>query len=433
MENKITELSKKHLGKIAEDLQKKINAGLKDNGKEIACLPTYISPGKDFAGKVLALDWGGTNFRTSIILFEKGKKPVVLENLKKTLSAKEIKGFTGAKLREAMAELIAQLKNLDETVTQIGYCFSYPAESILDSEFKPENGLILEGDLVLLRWTKGINIPDMIGKPVGKPLMDCLNNYEGIKEKTQFKDIKVINDTIACLFAGLEQPGFDSYIGLIVGTGTNMAGVIHKSKIAKLSKKYNGGEWIPVNLESGNLKPFTGKDGEIYLSEIDKKVDLSLPAGDQQAQLFEKAMSGKYIGEIFSYTFDGAAIEPNFDGLSLTNMLSYPTIYKDECVDAARQIYIRSAQLVAASLAGLTLVLVSYGDKDNYDKSINNICLAADGSLYWSEDKNGMKYNDMVKKYLAEYLEDFGLSHINFEVSQLEDANLIGSAIAALS
>jgi hypothetical protein len=44
-----------------------------------------------------------------------------------------------------------------------------------------------------------------------------------------------------------------------------------------------------------------------------------------------------------------------------------------------------------------------------------------------------MNYNDIVKKYLAEYLKDFGLSHINFYVSKLEDANLIGSAIAALS
>ncbi len=421
MENKIKALSNERMEAIAKDLQTKIYNGLSKSGEEIACLPTYINPGKDFAGKVLALDWGGTNFRASIILFEKGKKPEVLETLKKTLSEKETKGFTGADLCEAMADLIAQLKNLDKTITKIGYCFSYPAESTL------------EGDAILLRWTKGIKIPDMINKLVGKTLMDYLNSYEGIKEKTQFKDIKVINDTIACLFAGLEQPGYDSYIGLIVGTGTNMAGVIHKSQIAKLSKNYIGGEFIPVNLESGNLKPFTGKDSEIYLSEIDKKVDLSLPAEEQQAQLFEKAMSGKYVGEIFSYTFDGAAIEPNFDGLSLTNMLSYPRIYKEECIDAARQIYIRSAQLVASSLVGLTLVLIDYKDKNNFDKKIKNICLAADGSLYWSEDKNGMNYNDLVEKYLADYLKDFGLSHINFHVSKLEDANLIGSAIAALS
>jgi hexokinase len=240
MKNKITALSNERMEAIAKDLQVKIYNGLSKSGEEIACLPTYINPGKDFAGKVLALDWGGTNFRASVILFEKGKKPKVLETLKKTLSSKEAKGFTGEDLCESMTDLIAQLKNLDETVTQIGYCFSYPAESTLD------------GDAILLRWTKGIDIPDMIDKLVGKPLMDYINNYKSIKErKIEFKDIKVINDTIACLFAGLEQPGFDSYIGLIVGTGTNMAAVIHKSEIVKLSEKYNGGEWIPVNLESG--------------------------------------------------------------------------------------------------------------------------------------------------------------------------------------
>ncbi len=95
---------------------------------------------------------------------------------------------------------------------------------------------------------------------------------------------------------------------------------------------------------------------------------MSLPQKEQQTQLFEKAMSGKYVGEIFSHTFNGAAIEPNFDGLNLTNMLSYPAIYKEECVDAARQIYIRSAQLVASSLVGLALVLVKYKDKNNLTK-----------------------------------------------------------------
>ena len=415
MENKITALSNEHSEEIAKELQAKIYKGLSKNGEEIACLPTCINPGKDFEGKVLALDWGGTNFRVAVILFKKGKKPEVLENLKKTLSAKETKGFTAADLHKSMAELIAQLKNLDG-ITQIGYCFSYPAESTLD------------GDAILLRWTKEVDIPDMIDKLVGKSLMDYLNNYEGIKGKTQFKAIKVINDTIACLFAGLEQPGFDSYIGLIVGTGTNMAGVIHKSQIAKLSEKYKGGEFIPVNLESGNLIPYTGGlTGEIYLTEIDKQLDLSLPQKEQRTQLFEKAMSGKYIGKLYKKLCKKDDYE--FDGEDLTNLMNPP----EKQADAARQIYIRSAQLVAASLAGLTLVLVSYKDKNNFDKSIKNICLAADGSLYWSEDKNGMNYNDLVKKYLAEYLKDFGLSHINFHVSKLEDANLIGSAIAALS
>ena len=425
MENNIFKLTDEHSKKIGLDLQAKIQEGLKESGKEIACLPTYINPGeelkekvKNFVGKILVLDWGGTNFRAAIVSLKKGEKPVVVETLKKTLSAKELEGFKGEDLHREMASLIVQLKELDNTVTHIGYCFSYEAESTLD------------GDAILLRWAKGMNISDMLNKLVGRPLVDYLNKYEGIKGKTEFKTVKVINDTIACLFAGLEQPGYDSYIGLIVGTGNNMAAVIPAKQIQKLDKNYKGGEFIPVNLESGNLRMYSERpDG--YLTEIDKKVDLCFPP--EQEQLFEKAMSGRYVGAIFSNYFSGMEIDPEFDGKSLTDMLNYPAIYKDECVTVAREIYVRSAQLTAASLAGLTLVLVSYKNEKDFDKSISSVCLAADGSLFWSKDKNGLDYSELVKKYLKIYLQSYGLGDIHFHFSKLEDPNLIGSAIAALS
>ena len=415
MEKNIFTLTTEQSKEIGLGLQKKIMEGLREDGKEIACFPTYINPGKDFEGKVLALDWGGTNFRASIVQFTQGEKPVILENLKQALSYKETEGFKQDDLFNAMAGLIVQLKQLDKTVTHIGYCFSYPAESTL------------KGDAILDRWTKEIDIPDMPKKLVGELLLAYLNNLEGMKN--QFKTIKVVNDTIACLFAGLAQPGYDSYIGLIVGTGTNMAALIHRNQIEKLNKEYGGGDLIPINLESGNLNPsYSDKE---YLTEIDRQVDEQ--SNDQGRQLFEKAMSGGYIGSVFRNTFPDIEIEPKFDGEKLNYMLNYPAIYKDEYVTVARQIFARSAQLVAASLTGLTLVLTSYQDENTYNPSIRNICLAADGSLFWSGDQYGKDYSELVKENLNSLLDSFGLGHIHFHVSHLEDANLVGSAIAALS
>jgi hexokinase len=413
MGNDVFTLSTEQLQAISEDLQRKINNGLGKDGEEIACLPTYINPGKDFSGKALALDWGGTNFRASIIRFEPRKKPEVLDVKKRPLSYIETRGFSQDDLYAAMAEAIGQLKGLDGEVKHIGYCFSYPAESTID------------GDSVLLRWTKEIDIPDMQFKLVGKPLMHYLNAHLN----TSFESIKVVNDTVACLFAGLDAPGYDSYIGLIVGTGTNMAGLINKGQIAKLSKDYKGGDYIPVNLESGNLKPKSASG--VYLTKIDEAVDKQ--SSSPSCQLFEKAISGGYIGSVFRNAFSDIEIEPKFDGEKISNIINYPSIYKDEYVSAARGIYTRSAQLVAASLAGLTLVLVDYKDKEHYNKTLENICLAADGSLFWSSDKNGSDYNVLVKKTLEAILGSLGLGHIHFHISRLDDANLIGSAIAALS
>jgi hexokinase len=421
MRNNSLELSTGQLKEIAKDLKNKIEIGLQKDDTEIACLPTYINPGKDFEGKVLALDWGGTNFRAAIVVFKKEKKPVTLENLKKPLSCIETKDFSQNDLFNEMASLVAQLKNLDNTVTHIGYCFSYPAKSTI------------EGDAILLGWTKEIDIPELVNKLVGEPLLKYFNNYEGIKERTQFHTIKVVNDTIACLFAGLAQPGYDTYIGLIVGTGTNMAALINKNNIEKLNKEYKGGDFIPVNLESGNLAPTPDakRKGE-YLSEIDRKVTEDSSQPDRQ--LFEKAISGGYLAKIFEKTFPNIELERKFDGEKLTNLMNYPAIYKEEYISVARSIYVRSAKLVASSLAGLVLVLTSYNEKDkSFDESINNICLAADGSLFWSVDKNGKDYNKLVSEYLHEFLAEFGLDHIHVYISQLDDSNLIGSAIAALS
>ena len=69
------------------------------------------------------------------------------------------------------------------------------------------------GDAKLLRWTKGVDIKEMIGKYIGNPLLNYLNE----KNKIKFTDIKVLNDTVASLFAGLTDNSYDAYIGLIVG------------------------------------------------------------------------------------------------------------------------------------------------------------------------------------------------------------------------
>jgi len=404
MRNNIFELTTEELKSIANNLQKKIEEGLEKDGMEISCIPTHIIPKKEINdGKVLVLDWGGTNFRAAIVEFKDGKATII-ETLSKEkkypLSAKETAGFDQNKLHEKMAGWICELKKLDEEVTKIGYCFSYPAASRLN------------GDAILLRWTKGIDIPDMIQKPVGEPLMTYLNNYKDIK--TKFTNIKVINDTVACLFAGLSESGYDSYMGLIVGTGTNMASLMRLDKIEKLKNKDTGS--IPVNLESGNFYP-------PYLTVIDGLVDAM--SNNKGQQRFEKAISGGYLGEVFKTVFAHEKINYAFDGGALAGMINHPEKNPEEQVAVAQWIYDRSAKLVAASLAGLVQVLVAQ------DSSIKKICLAADGSVFWGKDKNKEPYyKELVSKELELLLPE-GVSVTI--IDEMADPNLVGSAIAALS
>jgi hexokinase len=191
-------------------------------------------------------------------------------------------------------------------------------------------------------------------------------------------------------------------------------------KIDKLSveEKDGMGDFIPINLESGNFRP-------PHLSEYDETVDDN--SGTKGEQRFEKAISGMYLGEIFKAVYPLDEFEEKFDAQSLTTMLNYPAVYKEEYVKTAQWIYERSAQLVAAALAGLMLVLLKH------DGTIKKVLLTAEGSLFWSKNRNGKDYADMVQEELHSLLGNFGFENVRVELLQMDNANLIGTAIAALS
>lgn len=402
MEKNIFKLDNEQLKGIAHAFREKVEEGLNKNNAEIQCIPTFILPkATDVKGKALVLDLGGTNYRVAIVDFST-EKPIIYPNngWKKDMSIMKSPGYTREELFKELADLIVEIKREEEM--PIGYCFSYPTESIPG------------GDARLLRWTKGVDIREMVGQFVGKPLLDYLNE----KNKIRFTGVKVLNDTIASLFAGLTDKSYDAYIGLIVGTGTNMATFIPSDKITKLDPECHVQGLIPVNLESGNFYP-------PFLTAVDDTVDATSDSLGKQR--FEKAVSGMYLGDILKAAFPLEEFEERFDARKLTAIMNYPDIHKDIYVQVAHWIYNRSAQLVAASLAGLIALLKSY------NRDIHRVCLIAEGSLFWSESRKDKNYNILVMEKLQELLRELELEDVEVHINSMDNANLIGTRIAALS
>lgn len=402
MEKNIFKLDNEQLKGIAHAFREKVEEGLNKNNAEIQCIPTFIFPkATDVKGKALVLDLGGTNYRVAIVDFST-EKPIIYPNngWKKDMSIMKSPGYTREELFKELADLIVEIKREEEM--PIGYCFSYPTESIPG------------GDARLLRWTKGVDIREMVGQFVGKPLLDYLNE----KNKIRFTGVKVLNDTIASLFAGLTDKSYDAYIGLIVGTGTNMATFIPSDKITKLDPECHVQGLIPVNLESGNFYP-------PFLTAVDDTVDATSDSLGKQR--FEKAVSGMYLGDILKAAFPLEEFEEKFDARKLTAIMNYPDIHKDIYVQVAHWIYNRSAQLVAASLAGLIALLKSY------NRDIHRVCLIAEGSLFWSESRKDKNYNILVMEKLQELLRELELEDVEVHINSMDNANLIGTGIAALS
>ena len=390
------------LKEIALNLEDKINNGLKNDNTEVKSIPTYIHPLSCGAeGQAVVLDWGGTNYRAAVISFAGGIANITPKKAGGTeLSATTTKGFSIDDLLVKQSEFVDQI-DLPEKAP-IGYCFSYPAECLPN------------GDAELIKWTKGLDIKGMLGNPVGKPLLDQLNKTG----KAEFTGIKVINDTVASLFAGLTDPDFDAYIGLIVGTGTNMAAFVNADRIPKINPDLNWQGLTPVNLESGNFNP-------PHLTKYDDLVDEK--SDNKGAQRFEKAVSGMYIGQILREVFPEDGFDDQTDGKALTDIINNADQHKKKHVKVAKSIYKRSAKLVAASLAGLIDLLATH------DKSIRKVRITAEGSLFWSDVAGCKDYNKVVKSTLKELLSEMGHKKIKVNIAEIESANMIGSGIAALS
>lgn len=395
-------LNELQLKEIAHDLKRKIEEGLSKDNQEILCLPTYIHPsGGKISGQATALDFGGTNFRAAVVTFTEDGIDINPENAyEKDLSVIRSEGFSESGLLSQLSEFTSEVPLPEKS--PIGYCFSYPGKCLPD------------GDAELITWTKGVEIKEMIGKPVGKPLLDFLNQ----KGNAVFTGIKVINDTVASLFAGMVKSGYDAYIGLIVGTGTNMAAFIDANRIPKLDKELNWQGLIPVNLESGNFNP-------PHLTKYDDSLDER--SDNKGVHRFEKAVSGLYIGQLMHELFPEDGFDESFDAKAMSEIINFPEKHKKSHVKAARRIYKRSAKLVAASLAGLIDCLISH------DKSIKKIKVTAEGSLFWSKVKSTKNYNKLVKRTLDEIVKDMGHKKLKIKIAHIENANLVGSAIAALS
>jgi len=160
-------------------MSERIRDGLKKDDGEIKALATYLPPPSvEEGGRAMVIDIGGTNIRAAII--------VSLLRVKSQLrKVRQLLPFsrTGRKPRdffECQADLSLSLS--PPPGLPIGYCFSYPTSATPDR------------DGILIRWNKQLNVPDVVGKKVGKLLLAAFQ-----ERGYQSPRIAILNDTVASL------------------------------------------------------------------------------------------------------------------------------------------------------------------------------------------------------------------------------------------
>ena len=382
------ELSLSQLEEITGLLARRIEEGLCADGLEIGCLPTYLDlPSGKQSGRALVVDTGGTNTRAALVrLWEHDGELEGGPNSRKVPDGREGVPLSSEVFFDAQAEMAAGFKHDGELA--LGYCFSYPAAATSD------------GDAILLRWTKGLRVDGVLGEKVGQPLKAALE-----RQGFSIMGLHVLNDTVASLLGGVHlysEPRFGlNYIGLILGTGTNMAGVFPASRLLKIDARTHGAHSMVVNLESGNFHP-------PHLTDEDARVDEK--SNNPGFQRFEKAVSGHYLPFLFD-EFHPGVINPE-DGSG--KLVELRDSGEGEAAETAGKVLHRAARLAAAGLVGLASL---------YPKG--DTAVLAEGSLLWGDPR----FADTVRATLKELDPERSYEM----VQQREGVNLLGAACAALT
>ncbi|GAA6085288.1 hexokinase-4 isoform X1 [Tachysurus ichikawai] len=278
------QLSKEDLKEVMRRMQREMNRGLRVETHEeasVKMLPTYVcsTPEGSEVGDFLALDLGGTNFRVMLVVVgEDEDRGWKVETKHRMYSIPE-DAMTGTAemLFDYIAECISDFldkHHIKHKKLPLGFTFSFPVRhEDLDKG-------------ILLNWTKGFKASGAEGNNVVGLLRDA------IKRRGDFEMdiVAMVNDTVATMISCYYEDR-SCEVGMIVGTGCNVC-YMEEMHSVELVEGEEGR--MCVNTEWGAF----GGNGELedFRLEYDRVVDES--SINPGKQLYEKLISGKYMGEL---------------------------------------------------------------------------------------------------------------------------------------
>ena len=393
--------------------------GLKGEKSSLRMIPTYIEAENEFLKEtpVVAIDAGGTNFRAALVKFT-SLGNLEIDQVISGLMPGQDKEVSKKEFFDIMAGYI---RPLAEKSDRIGFCFSYPTEIFPDKDGR------------LLQFCKEVQAPEVIGQIIGKSLLEALGTPE--------KKIVLLNDTVATLLAGKSASftkSYDSYIGYILGTGTNTCYIESNSNILK-NPELDKDKSMIINVESGNF-------GKAPRSDLDIAFDnTTMNPGDYT---FEKMFSGGYFGGLCLYVLKAASAEGLFSGPvsgSLNNITELSAEEANRYVSGASSddnillkcfiaeedrkissfiidsLISRTARLVAANLAA---VVLKTGKGTRPERPV---LITIEGTTFYKLHK----LKERFESCFYEYLDGDRKRYVEF--TEVEQSSLIGAALAGLT
>lgn len=392
--------------------------GLAGKESSLMMLPTYIGAEGEMKANepVVAIDAGGTNFRVAKVFFNDDLQLVTedIQNYKMPAVDEEL---SKKEFFNTFAKYLEDYKNVSD---KIGFCFSYAAEIFPNKDGK------------LIEWSKEVKAPEVIGEMIGEQLLAAM--------KTPEKQLVLMNDTVSTLLAGKAATAgktYDTYIGFILGTGTNTCYIEANKNITKTAGLNREDSQI-INIESGNF-------GKAPRTDIDIEFDNSTKNPGRYT--FEKMFSGGYLGGLCTTALKIAAREGLFSEETKTrlnglgelsseevnnfvlgaelakNSLTAALISEEDRVTAADIIsglIERAAKLVAGNLAA---VILKTGKAKSSKKPV---LITIEGTTFYKLKNFQSMFEGFLRKFLS------GRNRRYYEIVEVENSSLVGAAIAAI-
>jgi hexokinase len=393
---------------IARDLTRQMARGLVGEPSSLRMLPTFTrQPSGQERGRVLVVDWGGTKARAGLI--ELGGAGSLRAAAEEALTFSETDKRGAA---EPVFDLIARAvgrvaRAQGVAVAPLAFIYSYPAR------------LERIDRAVALASTKGWALRGLEGQDVVALLAAALRRT-GLE---RIRVAAVANDTVAALMLqsyrarGLDAGAPPADVGLILGTGTNLAADLGPAGIR--------------NLESGNFDGVAGVETP-YDAALDRELDEPVPG----AQRFEKMVSGHYLGEILRralrdlgprtarehWSAPSALATPfALDSADLSRIAADDTRGLDDVAALLRSLGVpstrRAARLIGAALVGTLRFL----DAELADRRT----IAVDGSLWGGYPG----FEALVRETIVELLGAERARRI--EIAYVKDSTSAGAAVIA--
>ncbi|XP_056166869.1 hexokinase-1-like [Syzygium oleosum] len=435
------------LRQVADAMTVEMHAGLaSEGGSKLKMLISYVDnlPTGDEQGLFYALDLGGTNFRVLRVQLGGKEKGVVSQEFDEvsipphlmTGSSEDLFDYIAAALAEFVATEDEGSHPYPGRQRELGFTFSFPVRQTSISSG------------TLIKWTKGFSIEDVVGENVVGELTKALE-----KIGLDMRVTALVNDTIGTL-AGGRYYNTDVIAAVILGTGTNAAYVERAQAIPKWHGPLPKSGEMVINMEWGNFR-----SSHLPLTEYDQALDTeSLNPGEQ---IFEKIISGMYLGEIVRRVLLKMAEEASFFGDNVPPKLRVPFILRTPDMSAMhhdtssdlkvvgnklrdileisnttlkmRKVVVELCDIIATrgarlSAAGIVGILKKLGrDSTREGAEQQKSVVALDGGLFEHYTKFSACMESTLKELIGEEIAQ------NIVIEHSNDGSGIGAALLAAS